>query len=157
MRKCDVFSTLCFLLLHQFLLASFLNSVISAKPVKDVIFSLCFSPQQTVNQCSIGRIIRLAIRARVSKKKMAAAYASSSSDTVRATCIYELATRIPLSNYDLDDSYEMPTNLIAILAIDGGVSGGPRQGSIINSRKTNTKKNFMKRILIGITTGLAVS
>ena len=139
-----------------FILASFLNSVISAKPVKDVIFSLCFSQQQTVNQCSIGTIIRPAISARVNvskKKKVAAAYASSSSDTVRAKCIYELATRIPLSNYDLDDSYEMPTNLIAI----GGVIGGPWQGSIINRRKTNTKKNFTKRILIGILPGLAVS
>ena len=87
------------------------------------------------------------------KNKVAAAYDSSSSDTVRATCTYELATRIPLSNYDLDDSYEMPTNLIAI----GGVIGGPRQGSIINRRKTNTKKNFMKRILIRILPGLAVS
>jgi len=40
--------------------------------------------------------------------------------------------------------------------IDGGVGrGGPTQGSIQHRRKTNTKKNFIRRILIRIVNGLA--
>lgn len=69
--------------------------------------------------------------------------------------------KTPLSNHDLGDSYEMPTNLIRrsilfsfILAIGGS---GPRQGSIVHRREANTKKNFMKCIFIGILTGLAAS
>ena len=60
-----------------------------------------------------------------------------------------------LSNHDLGDSYEMLANLIKRF-IDGGVGrGGPTQGSIQHRRKTNTKKNFIRRILIRIVNGLA--
>ena len=54
----------------------------------------------------------------------------------------------------------MPTNLIKrsilfFFEFIGG--GGPTEGSIQHRRKANTKKNFMRRILIRIVNGLATS
>ena len=89
--------------------------------------------------------------------KILATYVATSFDTVRATCIFELAalqqkTQKDSLEHNLDNSYEMPTDLIPRSNLSGLIPGGKiisasiRQGFIKHRRKANTRKNFSKHM-----------
>ena len=94
-------------------------------------------------------------------KQTIATYVATSYDTVRPTCIFELGalqqkTQKDSFEYNLDNSYEMPTDLIPRSNLSGLIPGGSitsasiRQGFIKYRRKANTRKNFSKHMLIKV-------
>ena len=94
-------------------------------------------------------------------KQIIATYVAISYDTVRATCIFELGalkqkTQKDSFEHNLDNSYEMPTDLIPRSNLSGLIPGGSiisasiRQGFIKHRRKANTRKNFSKDMLIKV-------